>query len=360
MRLAVEEAHKGEGKTSPYPSVGCVVVKAGRVVARGFTQAKGREHAEVNALKKIGERARGATLYSTLEPCHHNDYADCEPCDQWILKSKIRTVVWGAGDPNPKNQQGSTRWFARQKIRVVPRVLEKDCRKLHEIFLTSLVKKRPFTFLCTGVTLDGKITWKKDAPPVRFSSEAALRKVHELRSRADAICAGIRTLEIDNPRLTARVRGARNPHRIVIDSKCRLSANAKIFEPIDSKVYVITTPYAPLARRQELIDRGAEIIVVPETIQGRVDLVSGFKALYQRGITSVMIEGGGELVASALKAKLVDKLYYLYAPMLVGGRDTTSPVEGDGLKRFSDAVRVRDIGIEHLGDDILVEGYTQY
>ncbi len=360
MRLAMEEAHRGEGTTSPYPSVGCVVVKAGKIIGYGHTRAKGREHAEVNALQRLGPRARGATLYSTLEPCHHNDYTDCAPCSHWILKSHIRTVVWGARDPNPKNAGGSTRWLSAHRIRVIGRVLQKECEQLHEVFLVSLANKRPFVLVSTAVSLDGKITWQKGkSSKGEFSSSAAFRRVHNLRSRVDAIGVGITTIQIDNPRLTARAPHRSTPARVIIDSHCETPLSAKVFEATQGTVIVVTTAYAPLIRREELIAAGAQVIVAAETPTGQVNLKDAFRRLYKQGITSLMIEGGGELIASALKARLVDKVYLWYAPLLIGGRDTPTLVEGESLERFSDAPRLKDVTSEKIGDDLLITGYVK-
>ncbi len=359
MRLAMAEAHKGEGTTSPYPFVGCVIVRAGKVIARGHTQPKGREHAEVHALKKLGRRAVGATLYSTLEPCHHNDYTDCEPCSQWIARSGVRTVVWGTTDPNPKNQSGSTRWLGTRGITVVTRVLDAECAKLHEIFLTSLAKHRPFVLLSTAMSLDGKITWKKDAPPQRFSSPEGLARVQELRNTVDAMGVGIRTADIDNPRLTVRIPGGRNPHRIVFDSEARLSPRARLFEAKSGRVYVLTTQRAPLARRRALERRGARVVVLPSRRDGRVDLAKAFRWLYtSERITSIMVEGGGELIASLFHSHLVDKFYFWYSPIIIGGADTPTAVEGPELKKFTDATTIKEYSVERVGSDILVEGYV--
>ena len=360
MRLAMEEAKKGEWRTSPYPSGGCVVVRSGSVIGRGYTQPQGLEHAEASVLKKLGDKARGATLYSTLEPCHHNDYKQSQPCDQWILKARIRHVVWGAADPNPKNKEGSTRWLKRHGITVTPKVLQKECEQLHEIFLVSLAKKRPFVFISTAVSLDGKITWKKNASPVKFSSPASLKRVHDLRSRADAVMVGMGTIEIDNPRLTTRVPRGRNPHRVVVDAHCRLPLDSKLFEATSGKVIVLTTAYSPLLARTLLEEKGAHVIVAKESTSSMVDLRDGFKHLYEMGITSVMIEGGGELIASALHSKLVDKIYCWYSPLLIGGSDTPTLVEGSELERFSDAISVNGLQTEVVGADILVTGYPQY
>lgn len=368
MRIAIEEGKKGEGSTSPYPFVGCVIVKGSRVIASGHTQPEGKEHAEVNALKKLGGRAFGATLYSTLEPCHHNDYTDCESCSQWIARSGIKIVVWGTTDPNPKNQRGSTRWLRAQGVRVVTRVLEAECKKLHEIFLTSLAKQRPFVLLSTASSLDGKITWKHGASPVKFSSPEAMARVHRLRSSVDAICVGIRTVEIDNPRLTARQKMFRgwssehwkNPHRIVVDTTCRLSTRAQIFEAPSGLVYVLTTNCASVKNRRRLERAGAQVIVCGRMNNGLVDLADGFRRLYHdHRITSIMIEGGGELIASAFQQQLVDKLYFFYSSIIMGGRDTPTAVEGEQLKKFSDAPRIKELSVERVGSDILMSGYIK-
>jgi len=360
MRLAMQEAKKGEGRTSPYPSVGCIVVRAGRVIGRGFTQPQGLEHAEASVLKKLGDKARGATLYSTLEPCHHNDYKQSQPCDQWISQARVRHVVWGAADPNPKNKEGSTRWLKRKGITVTPKVLELECEQLHEIFLVSLAKKRPFVFISTAVSLDGKITWKKNASPIKFSSTESLKRVHELRNGADAVMVGMGTIEIDNPRLTSRMPRGKNPHRVIVDAHCRLPLDSKVFDASSGKVIVLTTAYSPLLARTMLEEKGAHVIVAKESTSSMVDLRDGLKHLYAMGITSVMIEGGGELIASALHSKLIDKIYCWYSPMLIGGRETPTLVEGSELERFSDAIQVEGLKAESVGNDMLVSGYIAY
>ncbi len=361
MRLAMEEAKKGEGKTSPYPFVGCMVVRGGRVIGRGHTQPQGKEHAEVNVLKSLGKKARGATLYSTLEPCHANDYKECDPCSQWIKRSGIRTVVWGARDPNIKNKEGSTRWLTRAKVRVIGKVLQKECERLHEIFLVSLAKKRPFVLVNVAASLDGKITWKKEhSSKGQFSSDGAFKKIHELRGRMDAIAVGIHTVEIDDPRLTARIRGRNNPHRVIIDSHCRISPNARVFDAPNGSVIIVTTAYAPLIKRDELKEHGAEVVVVNDNQHGQVDLKEAMKVLYRDyHITSLMIEGGGELIASAFKARLVDKVQLWYAPLLIGGGGTPTAMEGEPLERFGDAIKLSELTTEKVGEDVFVSGYIR-
>ena len=295
----------------------------------------------------------------TLEPCHHIHEKQGKGCSQWIQARGVETVIWGAHDPNPRNKGGATRWLHRQGVRVIGNVLQKECERIHEVFLVSIKKKRPFVVISTALSLDGKITWRKDATPVKFSSPESLQWAHRLRSRVDAVCVGIRTVEIDDPRLTARIPGGRNPHRVIIDSKCQLSSSARVFRATTGRVIVVTTAYAPIVRRQELEKKGAQVIMARETLDGRVDLNDAMRELYKQSINSIMIEGGGELNASALASGIVDKVYLRYSPLLIGGRDTPTAMEGEPLERFACAVKLVDLTTEKIGEDILVSGYIR-
>lgn len=357
MAHAIREARKAEGTTGIRPFVGCLLVKNGHVIAQSHTQRDGRFHAEAHALRKAGAKAINATLYSTLEPCHHNSQGI--PCDRLIVASGIRRVVWGCHDPAPKNGIGGTRFLRKHRVRVTPSVLRDECIRLHEAFLTGVRHHRPFVLLSTAMTLDGKITWKK-GQRVGISDYASLRRVHLLRSKADAIAVGIRTIGVDNPRLTARVRGGKDPDRVIFDSNATLSPTARVFLPSRGRVFVVTTQKPSHPRCRKLAKKGAVIVSVRKDRHGHADIPSALRALYGHGIRSLMVEGGGELIAAMLAAKVVDKAYFWFAPLLVGGASTPTGVEGKGLTRFSDAPRLRDIRIERVGNDVLFEGYLDY
>lgn len=369
MKQALRLARRAEGCTSPNPMVGAVVVKAGRVVGRGFHRRAGSPHAEVEALTQAGRRARGATLYVTLEPCNH--YGRTPPCSDAIIRAGVADVVVGAQDPNPiTNGQGLAK-LRRSGIRVTNGVVEYEARRLNAPFEKAMVSKLPWVMAKVGQSLDGKIAtatgqsrWITSAPSRRLS--------HQWRRRVDAVLVGIHTILRDDPRLTARsprrsLPGGRGkgasrrgwPVKIVVDSQLRTPPTARCLTAHPAAPTIIATTVHRPARQAWLERRGAEVFVFAPR-QGRVPLRRLFKRLVTRGIHSVMIEGGGEVLASALAERLVDRIVWFIAPTLIGGRNAPGSIGGEGIGRLAQAIRLADLEVRRVGPDLCVEARVVY
>lgn len=359
MREALAEAQKAAEITGWRPAVGSVIVKNKKIIARGHTQKNGREHAEANALKKAGKRAKDATLYSTLEPCCHNSQA--ESCCQKIANAKIKKAVFGAADAATKNKNKARGFLARRKIRVVPNFLREACEEWHEVYLTNIRENRPYAIVSIAQSLDGKIAWKKGASRTPISGTDTMRRVHFMRSRVDAICVGANTLELDDPRLTARRAKAKNPDRIIVDSTGKIRPTANVFADKSARVFVLTTPRMSAKKERQLANHGAIVVCTKALPGGRVDLRKAFSALWtQFRIRHVMIEGGGELIGSALKARLVDRTVFWISPRLIGGRTTPTSVDGEGLRAFRHAAELFIENVERVGNDLMITGKVNY
>ena len=327
MQRAMELARGVLGTTSPNPAVGCVIVKDGAIIAEGATQPPGGPHAERVALEKAGEGARGATMYVTLEP--HNFQGRTPPCTQAIIEATIAKVHIATIDPNHQVNGKGIAGLQAAGIKTHLGDGESEARRINEAY----------------------IKW--------ITSEAARTKAHELRSIVDAIMVGATTVHRDDPRLTARsgddAPAKRQPMRVIVDSRGRTPSAAKLLkEP--GKTLIAVTANAPTSTWTNLITAGAEVIVAPD-VNGRVDLNHVLELLGKRSITSVLVEGGGTLLASLFEQKLVDKVYAFIAPIIVGGREATTPVEGEGIAKVAEALRLKETTVTHLGEDLLIEGY---
>ena len=355
MREAIRAARHGLGRTSPNPAVGAVVVRDDRIVAIGWHRQAGTPHAEIHALRMAGELARGATLYVTLEPCSH--YGRTPPCVNAIIDAGISRVVAAMSDPNPKV---AGRGFARLRdagIEVAVGVCEAESRRLNEVFLKWITTGMPFVMLKTAMSLDGKIA-TATGQSQWITSEAARRRVHEWRNVFDGIMVGIGTVLADNPSLTTRLEfEGRNPVRIIVDSSARTPLDANVVSDKKARTLIAVTEHAPQQKVDALIGRGVEIIVAGS--EECVDLRRLMRELAAREITSIMVEGGGTLNFSLLKAGLVDKINAFIAPKVLGGRDALTGVEGEGFSTLQDAVELSDVSTEMLGGDILIGGYVR-
>ena len=357
MQRALELARGVLGTTSPNPAVGCVVVKDGVIIGEGATQPPGGPHAERVALEKAGEGARGATMYVTLEP--HNFQGRTPPCTQAIIEAKLAEVRIATIDPNPQVNGKGIAGLQAAGIKTHAGDGEGEARKLNEAYIKWIKTKRPFVYAKFAMSLDGKIA-TRTGDSKWITSEAARAKAHELRSIVDAIMVGATTVHRDDPRLTARSGGEtpakRQPMRVIVDSRGRTPSVAKLLkEP--GKTLIAVTANAPTSTWTNLITAGAEVIVAPD-VKGRVDLNHVLDLLGKRSITSVLVEGGGTLLASLFEQKLVDKVYAFIAPIIVGGREATTPVEGEGIAKVAEALRLKETTVTHLGEDLLIEGYV--
>ncbi len=356
LRLALGLARRAEGRTRPNPMVGAVLVRAGRIVGTGFHAAAGRPHAEVIAIRRAGRKARGATLYLNLEPCAH--HGRTPPCVEAIRAAGIRRVVAAMIDPNPFVRGRGLRRLKAGGISTKVGVLEQEARALNEVFVTWKTAGRPFVTVKAAQSLDGKIATRTGASRW-ISSPPARAWTHHLRSRVDAILVGVETVLKDDPRLTARSRGtAKQPLRIVLDSKLRTPAKARLFSQRDP-ILIATLQTAPKDRERRLVRAGAQVLRLPGE-KGRVSLKALLRYLARKEVTHLLIEGGGEVIASALAARAVDRLAILVAPILVGGRQAPTLMEGEGIGSLAQAIRLEDLTVRRLGPDLLVQAAVRF
>jgi diaminohydroxyphosphoribosylaminopyrimidine deaminase/5-amino-6-(5-phosphoribosylamino)uracil reductase len=351
--MARRLAEKAAGRTSPNPIVGAVLVRNGKVVGCGYHRYAGGDHAEIIALKRAGAKAKGATLYITLEPCSH--HGRTPPCAEALIRAGIKEVVAGTRDPNPRVAGRGFRLLRRAGIRVRVGIQETECRALIEPFAKFITRQLPFVTLKLAATLDGKIA-SASGDARWISNEASRRLAHELRNRMDAVLVGAGTVGADDPQLTCRIPRGRNPLRVVLDSKLRIPLSAKVLNLRDrQKTIIATTSEAPPAKARALEALGTRVWRLPASAAG-VAWGPLLKKLAQEGIVSVMIEGGAAVAASALKEKIVDKLIFFYAPKILGG-DGRAMIEGLGIRRVRQAIAVKKLSVENIGGDLMVVGY---
>ena len=351
--MACRLAKKAAGRTSPNPQVGAVLVRQGEIVGRGYHRFAGGDHAEIVALKRAGAKARGATLYITLEPCSHQGRTP--PCTEALIRAGIKEVVCGAKDPNPLVAGRGFRRLKRAGIRVRSGMLEQECCSLIEPFAKYIVRGMPYVTLKLAATLDGKIA-TAGGESRWITGAASRRRVHRMRNEFDAVLVGYGTVKADDPQLTCRMAGGRNPWRIVLDSRLSIPLAAKILKQRDPEntVLVARAAAAP-AKVRALEDLGARVWLLP----AKKNMISWrplLRKLARAGIVTVLIEGGGATAASALEERIVDKILFFYAPKILGG-DARPMVGRLGLRRMRDALVVRDLRVEKSGADLMVAGY---
>ena len=352
MRAAIAEAHKALGRTHPNPSVGAVVVKDGRILARGHTAGRpGAPHAEVMALEQAGALARGADLYTTLEPCDH--FGRTPPCSRAILAAGIRRVITGPADPNPLVQGKGVTRLRRGGVEVIEGVLGPENEWLNRAFFKFMRSGRPWVTLKAAVTLDGKLA-SSTGDSKWVTGEAARAWVHRLRDEVDAVLVGANTVRLDDPKLTTRLpRGGRDPVRVVLDSKLSLKPARELFQQTSAAPTIIVTGKdAPASRERRLLQTGAQVWRVPAK-EGRVSLPALMKRLGAAGHFHLLVEGGSAVFASFLKAQLADELYLFLAPKILGG-EGKSWVGALGNRTMEDAARGRFQSLECVGEDVLL------
>ena len=361
MALAIAEARKGWGRTSPNPMVGAVVTKDGRIIAKGYHARLGGDHAEKSALDKAGEQARGGTLYVTLEPCNHQGRTP--PCTRAVLAAGIKRVVIGQTDPNPHVKGGGADYLAKQGVEIVSGVLEDQARNLNLFFNKFITTGLPFVLLKSAVTLDGKLA-TVTGHSRWVSGEKARRFVHRIRNGVDAILVGKGTVLADDPTLNTRLgkrQTGRDPVRVVLDSRLEIPLTARVLDPALGGPTIVACASKPdPAKVAELRRRGID--VWPQPLKsGRVSLLSLLKRLGKRNVSSLLVEGGAEINASFLVSeKLVDRVMIIYAPKIVGGAGAPTLVGGSGVSVMDQAINLDIESIRRLGDDILVEAVPRY
>ncbi|ABO50610.1 5-amino-6-(5-phosphoribosylamino)uracil reductase / diaminohydroxyphosphoribosylaminopyrimidine deaminase [Desulforamulus reducens MI-1] len=357
MNMALELAAKARGRTSPNPMVGAVLVKDGEVVGKGFHAKAGGAHAEVVALADAGDRAKGATVYVTLEPCCH--HGKTGPCTEALKKAGVKRVVAAMTDPNPLVAGKGLNILKDAGIEVVSGLLEEEAKELNEVFIKYITTKIPFIVLKAATSLDGKIA-TASGESKWITGDTARNYGHRLRDAYDAILVGVNTVLADDPSLTARLPEGRgkDPLRIIVDSMSRTPTSAKILtQESAAHTIIATTQAAPVERRASLMAAGAEVIVVPGEGPG-VDLKKLMVLLGEKQISSVLIEGGGKISGSALNAGIVDKVAWFIAPKIIGGDLAPGPVRGEGIQFLKDATKLYKVTVQNLGADILITGYT--
>lgn len=352
MRLALELAERGRGWTSPNPMVGAVVVKDGRIIGRGWHQRCGGPHAERAALAACTEDPRGGELYVTLEPCCHHGRQP--PCTDAILAAGIRRVVVGSGDPNPLVAGKGIAALRERGVEVVEHMLGEECSRLNEIFFHYIQTGRPFVILKYAMTLDGKTAAYTGASKW-ITGEEARRHVHGQRHRCAAILVGVGTVLADDPLLTCRLPGGKNPVRIICDSRLRTPLTAQVVATAWETPTLLATCCADPERRLAYERAGCRVVTAAGA-DGHVDLPQLMEQLGREGLDSVLIEGGGALGWAALDSGVVQRVQAYIAPKLLGGRDAKTPVEGRGVPDPSGAFQLGGATITRLGGDFLIEG----
>lgn len=356
MHQALMLAQNSQGRTSPNPLVGAVIVRDGEVVGSGWHKRAGTPHAEIHALNQAGELARGATVYVTLEPCCH--YGKTGPCTKALIEAGVKKVVVAMRDPNPKVAGCGIEQLRNAGIEVVEGILAAESAKMNEAFIKWITTKLPFGVLKTAITLDGKIATSTGHSKWITSPKARL-KVHQLRNSYDAILVGIGTVLSDNPSLTTRLPvGGRNPVRIIVDTMARTPLSSKVVSDGLAKTIICVSNDAPIDKVNALKHLGVEVLPTPHNESG-LNLRELFKILGERNITSILIEGGANINASALKANVVDKIEWFIAPKIIGGQNAPGPVGGLGMCFIDEAYLLEDISTTFIGEDILVSAYLR-
>ena len=353
MRAALALARRGLGTVWPNPAVGCVIVSEdGRVVGRGWTQPGGRPHGETEALRRAGEAACGATAYVCLEPCCH--WGRTPPCSDALIAGGVRRVVVALEDPDPRVAGEGVRRLRAAGLAVDVGLCAAEAGEINAGFFCRLRLGRPLLTLKLAASLDGRIATRLGesqwitGPPAR-------ERAHALRAAHDAIMVGTGTVIADDPQLTCRLPGLthRSPVRVVIDRHLRIPPTMRLIaDARDVATWVLTLPSADPARRQALLDRGVEIVEIEPGPDGVIGLDAALRVLGERGITRLLVEGGGQLAAALVRAGLVDRLVWVHAPMVIGG-DGMPAVARFGLDRLVAAPSFERLSTETVGADVL-------
>lgn len=352
MRTALALARRGLGAVWPNPAVGCVVVKAGRLVGRGWTQPSGRPHAETEALRRAGEAARGATAYVSLEPCCH--WGRTPPCADALIKAGLRRVVVALEDPDPRVAGNGIARLREAGVVVETGPGAEGAAEINAGFLTRQRLGRPLVTLKLATSLDGRIA-TESGESQWITGPAARERTHLLRAQHDAIMVGTGTVIADNPQLTCRLPGlgGRSPVRVVLDRRLRIPLGAHVIaEAHHTPTWVVTLPSADPARREALLAAGAVVIEVDADRDGGIDLAAALTVLGRRGLTRLLVEGGAHLASALLRAGPVDRLAWFHAPLLIGG-DGTPAIAALGLGALADAPGFERASTEPIGEDLL-------
>ncbi|MFC1884732.1 bifunctional diaminohydroxyphosphoribosylaminopyrimidine deaminase/5-amino-6-(5-phosphoribosylamino)uracil reductase RibD [Thermodesulfobacteriota bacterium] len=359
MREALRQARRGLGRTSPNPAVGAVIVKEGKVVAKGYHHRAGMPHAEIEALEKAQESAHGATLYVTLEPCNH--HGKTPPCTVAILKSGINRVVVGMRDPNPTVSGGGCEFLKSKGVVVDTGIMEKECRKLNEAFVKFVTTKKPFVVMKSAMTLDGYTATAKGHSKW-ITNEKSRQFVHRLRDRADAVLVGVGTVISDNPKLTSRLKKGKGKDalRVILDTHLRISPDAALLQQESSASTMIAAgPDVDQERFRRFSANGVSVHICPLK-GGMIDLDDLLNILGNMDISYLLVEGGATVAGSFIRGSLIDKFYLFKAPKILGGEDGLPMASGKSPDRIDEGLTLKDVEIRRFGDDTLIVGYPDY
>lgn len=341
-------AKKGVGWVNPNPMVGAVIVKNGEIISQGYHKRAGLAHAEIEAINSAREKLKNATLYVNLEPCSH--HGKTPPCTEAIIKSGINRVVFSVTDPNPAVLGGGVIALKKAGIKVTTGILENEARELNEAFFTFHEKKRPFIAIKFASSLDGKIA-TKTGDSKWISNEKARKYSHILRSRYQAILVGSNTVLHDDPHLGSRLKGKRDPIRIIIDPTLKIPLTSKVLR--NTNILIISTRHADKFKLAELKKRNIDLIKFNTS---EIPLTEIIKELSKREIISILVEGGGETIGRFVDQKLVDKVYAFHSPILIGGKTATSAVMGTGFEKVNEALRLTGVSHKLFDDTVLTIG----
>nr|EEK66684.1 Riboflavin biosynthesis protein [Bacillus wiedmannii] len=344
-----------KGQTTPNPLVGSVIVNDNRIVGIGAHMKAGEPHAEIHAIRMAGEQARGGTIYVTLEPCSHHGRTG--PCAEAIVQAGIKKVVVATLDPNPLVSGSGIKILQDAGIEVLVGVCEEESKKMNEVFNKYIMTKRPFVTIKSGVTLDGKIATSLSDSKWITSTEAR-QEVHQIRNENAAILVGANTVQKDNPSLTTRIPNGRNPIRVILDSTLRIPMEANVVADREAPTWIFTTSNYAAEKRKALENAGVKVFVTSG--EKHINLYEMLDVLGRKGVSSLLIEGGGEVNASFIENKLMDKLILYFAPKIIGGRLAPSFVEGTGITKMQDAIEFKDISFTQVGKDYRFIGYPEY
>ncbi|MFN3531584.1 MAG: bifunctional diaminohydroxyphosphoribosylaminopyrimidine deaminase/5-amino-6-(5-phosphoribosylamino)uracil reductase RibD [Candidatus Brocadia sp.] len=356
MSLALELAEKGRGRVEPNPMVGAVLVKNGEIVGKGYHRVFGGPHAEIHAINEGGANCKGATLYVSMEPCAH--YGKTAPCVDAIIKAGIAKVVTTVIDPNPITSGKGIQKLKEAGIEVVLGVMESQAKRLNAPFFKLMQKGLPYVTVKWAMSLDGKIaTHTGDSRWI--TSEESRVYVHKIRGQMDGILVGINTVLRDDPLLTCRLEGGRNPKRIIIDSNAALPLNSRLLKTIhESEIIVAVNKNAQHERVSKLEQLGCKIIQTRDT-NGCVDLKYLFQRLGEMNLTNILVEGGSRVITSMFEGHFVDKVMVFIAPIIIGGEGAKSPILGKGIEKISEAIKFHEILVKRFLNDVVVEGMLE-
>lgn len=354
MRLALRQALRAEGKTSPNPLVGALLVKDGRIISRGYHKKAGLPHAEVVALSLAGHRAAGALLYVTLEPCAH--FGRTPPCTDMIIRSGVKEVIIGMLDANPLNRGKGVEILRKHGIKTEVGFLEDELRKVNESFLKYVTQKIPFVTVKVGQSLDGKIaTYRGHSKWI--TSDAAREEVRRLRDKYDAIMIGVNTVLRDDPRLLPAA-SSKILTKIIVDSNLSIPGDAAVLRGAEVIIATLSAASGTETSNRNLLAQKARILEVKEK-DGQVNLRKMMRKLARMQITNILVEGGGSLIGSLFDERLVDKVLFFISPRIIGGKEAISAVMGRGVSHPDKAFCLKDIQLKRIGEDFLVEGYVK-